>query len=393
MIAHQQAAAREHRARRGLAPLELVLGLPMLIFLMALMINYATMACYKIRGLNVARQQMWSNRQDQDRNGVAPPTLSYWNIPGATKNNGGAGSLSDLDVSLSSQEVVRGPLSPAQVRGDLFDPAGVPITGTPVELIQGTAQLAPQSFPMLSGVLPQYQFKTQTYMLDDPWPFWGPSMTWWNPPPSPPAAAQNPATRSNVCAQNFSSCMHNQIVYNLPSSDVQDPQNIMNLANQLFSSSFQQALSPMTYDADDYTFRSHAELGWGGLPYFPNFNPAYPTCSLGNWDTGGSCQCDPGTCQYCNLDDTATRAYIENPGGLLDQIQGNPGPPLVWGVAKKMASAYYNMYQYVYTRAQTLLSTTPSPLSSSETAYLQGLVSQVQPIASALQQFNNSLSY
>jgi hypothetical protein len=266
---------------------------------------------------------------------------------------------------------------------------------------------------MLAGALPQYQFKTQTYMLDDPWPFWGPSMTWWNPPPSPPAATNTPWMDSNVCGRNFSSCMHNQVVYNLPSSDVQDPQNILNLANQLFSAGFQQALSPMTYDADDYSFRSHAELGWWGLPYFPPtpafwppstvtpnaypyFNPSYPWCGNGNWDASGMCQCDPGTCQYCNLDDSATRQNIEGPGGLLDQIQGNGGPPKVWGVAKKMAWAYLNMYQTVYNRAQTLLSTSPSPLSPGETAYLQGLVTQLAPGSStmtALNQFYSNLPY
>ena len=48
--------------RRGLAPLELVLSLPILLMVMALMINFGTVACWKVRGLGVSRQCVWGNR-------------------------------------------------------------------------------------------------------------------------------------------------------------------------------------------------------------------------------------------------------------------------------------------------------------------------------------------
>lgn len=50
------------RRRRGLSTLEMVLSLPILLFVMALMINYGTVACWKVRALSVARNAVWSTR-------------------------------------------------------------------------------------------------------------------------------------------------------------------------------------------------------------------------------------------------------------------------------------------------------------------------------------------
>lgn len=48
--------------RRGLAPLELVLSLPLLLFVMALMVNFSVIAAWKVRGLTASRQSMWRDR-------------------------------------------------------------------------------------------------------------------------------------------------------------------------------------------------------------------------------------------------------------------------------------------------------------------------------------------
>lgn len=50
--------------RRGLAPLELVLVLPLLLFIMGMMVNYATSASWKVRTLTAARQAMWRARMN-----------------------------------------------------------------------------------------------------------------------------------------------------------------------------------------------------------------------------------------------------------------------------------------------------------------------------------------
>jgi len=48
--------------RRGLSTLEMVLCLPPLLFIMALMINFGTASCWKVRSLTVSRDALWSSR-------------------------------------------------------------------------------------------------------------------------------------------------------------------------------------------------------------------------------------------------------------------------------------------------------------------------------------------
>ena len=47
------------RGRRGLAPLELVLALPILLFVMALIVCYGTISAWKVREHSVARLAAW----------------------------------------------------------------------------------------------------------------------------------------------------------------------------------------------------------------------------------------------------------------------------------------------------------------------------------------------
>lgn len=54
--------SKEEPNRRGLAPLELVLSLPLLLFVMALMVNFTVMASWKVRGLTAARQSIFRDR-------------------------------------------------------------------------------------------------------------------------------------------------------------------------------------------------------------------------------------------------------------------------------------------------------------------------------------------
>ena len=108
-------------ARRGLAPLELVLALPILLAVVALIVNYGIVATWKVRGLTAARQQLWSNRWP--RTGNLQPTLAYWQTTGAAQSYG-TGRLPELDDPRVKQPVVRGPrLLAAEVKEDLLDPA------------------------------------------------------------------------------------------------------------------------------------------------------------------------------------------------------------------------------------------------------------------------------
>lgn len=99
------------RSRRGLAPLELVLSVPVLMMTMALMVSFGAAATWKVRTLNGSRQGIWRDR-------------SLWNGAGDAKigslpANGsmGSGSANDLtrvqtiwDIGPIQTPVTRGPM-------------------------------------------------------------------------------------------------------------------------------------------------------------------------------------------------------------------------------------------------------------------------------------------
>ena len=58
----QRTSCRTPIRRRGLAPLELVLCLPVLLMTMALMVSFGAAATWKVRALNGARQGIWRDR-------------------------------------------------------------------------------------------------------------------------------------------------------------------------------------------------------------------------------------------------------------------------------------------------------------------------------------------
>ncbi len=146
-------------ARRGLAPLELVLSLPIMLLIMALMVNFGTLACWKVRGLSMARLAVWGSRWP--RSGDSTPRPAYWPAPG-TVGTAGPVNVPQLDDARVDQPVARGPqFMQAQVNTELLDPTR--------GLRTGSAGLTRQ-YPML-GKLPQFQLTANTYMLDDRWQY------------------------------------------------------------------------------------------------------------------------------------------------------------------------------------------------------------------------------
>ena len=81
------------RRRRGLAPLEFVMALPILLFVMALMINFGTVAVWKVRAWASPATPSWANRSPYPTVDSGPnddfcttanlPPPSFWpgNVP------------------------------------------------------------------------------------------------------------------------------------------------------------------------------------------------------------------------------------------------------------------------------------------------------------------------
>ena len=146
------------QARRGLAMLEMALALPILLFVMALIINAGTVGAWKVRALTMARLAVWEARWP--RTGSTDPRPAYWPAA-ASASSADAGNISQLDDSRVDLPVVRGPLDGTQVDSTLLDPTR--------GARQGTASLT-RSFPLLAN-LGSYSLTGSTYLLDNKWQY------------------------------------------------------------------------------------------------------------------------------------------------------------------------------------------------------------------------------
>jgi hypothetical protein len=110
-------------ARAGLAPLELTLSLPIMLFVMGLMIIVGTAASWKVRTVTNARQAVW--RTIDPRDGEDDPHSRGWPDSARMETESGSSPI-DFDP-YAEHEVVRGqPLSAPtgeqlRVRESLFD--------------------------------------------------------------------------------------------------------------------------------------------------------------------------------------------------------------------------------------------------------------------------------
>src|SRR5687768_14084671 len=80
---------------RGLAPVELVLAIPLVMFTVALSVIVGTASCWKIRSSVVARNEIWTYRMPRD---ATPPNPRPEGWPvGAAANHYGGGPMAELN--------------------------------------------------------------------------------------------------------------------------------------------------------------------------------------------------------------------------------------------------------------------------------------------------------
>ncbi len=158
---------RLHPSRRALATLELILALPILLFMMALIYDYGTIVAWRVREHSVARLAAWESRWPRNlppESGFnATPTVSppsYWPATAsmAYSDQGNVAEMNDGRVDLP---VVRGPLPPLTVNSELLDPT--------IGLREGSAGLS-RKYALL-GTMGDYSIQAQTWLIDDKWQY------------------------------------------------------------------------------------------------------------------------------------------------------------------------------------------------------------------------------
>ena len=325
---------KHYRHRRGLSTLELVLALPILLFVMALMINFGTVACWKVRGLSVARNVLWSTRWP--RSGGSNPRPDYWPAA-AGVNVGGTGNVTELDDPRVDQPVARGPLplAGAEVNVDLLDPTR--------GLRQGSATLD-RGFAMLAK-MGMYHLKAETALLDDRWQY-----------------GQMGVSRNNS--------RRIPILYTIQTAAATYVGDYVQAVVAIYYASFREALKPL--DNDEEFIYYNQLFGWGGGA--PDFHPRLSS--------------------FCSLDESLANDRVKD---LIDRIQGKVEKDeegnvtlRIRDVAENMTRAFISLYERAIQAYQDAMNADPSP-SDVQIAAMQAEINQLQQKIDVLNQYLQTL--
>ncbi|MGQ9503595.1 MAG: hypothetical protein ACUVQG_00630 [Thermogutta sp.] len=324
-------------ARLGLAPLELVIAVPLFLFIMALMINFATVSAWRVRGLAVARQTVWAARHP--RNTAAVPRPDYWPSP-ASLGGGGAPNAMILDDPRVHLPVARGPvLGTFRVHDQLLDPTR--------GFRRGSSEIS-REFPLLPSLGP-YQLHSGAPILDNCWRYRQTALPyWWHDRWAHRLTAlyQLPAAGGNYLATYVQAAL---AILNMPQR-----QNLLIL------------------DRDPEFAAYASRFGWRG---------------------GGSPDFHPGLNHFCSLDLSLAQDRVDN---LIDRIGGvapKQGPPPVNHVpslAERMAGAYIGLYRRVIEELQNQLNAVPPP-GPGQIAAIQAEIADLQQQIDTLEAFRQSL--
>ncbi len=169
-----------HSTRYGLAPLEMVMVLPILLFMAALIVNFGISYMWSVRALSVSRHATWSSRRDGILDDNDVPTArtenpesenwwQYWHQLGGSIGSGSPGPIDSLADPRVDHPVVRGPMIESiTVNRDLLDPAR--------GQRRGTAEIS-RKFPIMTKFFwkltkkEDYRIKTASELLDNKWQF------------------------------------------------------------------------------------------------------------------------------------------------------------------------------------------------------------------------------
>ena len=275
-------------SRYGLATLELVLAVPLLMMIMALMINYSTAACWKVRTSIMARHAVWTSREGHLGDSIPQP--AWWPASGVVSSDT-PGFVSNLDDPRQKKRVVRGPLSSGTaVNEDLLNPSkGLHIS---------KATLV-RSFPML-GKLGTYHLQANSALLDGVWSYTQMGMT------------SNEERRI-------------PILYTLAKASTSFCQAYIQAVQTILHSSLLQLLKPL--DEDDEFTSYGTLLGWSNMP--PDFHPRL----------NGFCQLDR------ELADDRVLDLVNRIHGKVDRDENGNVTQRIPDVAETMTTAFIHLYE------------------------------------------------
>ncbi len=307
--------------RRGLAMLELILALPILLFIMALIINYGTVAAWKVRENSVARLAVWETRWP--RTGATDPRPSYWPAA-ATMESSDQGTVAGMDDSRVDLPVARGPLPAATVNAELLDETR--------GLREGSASMT-RKFPLL-GKLGTYTLTAQNWLIDDKWQY------------------QRMGMGGNVQ-------LRIPILYTLAEA----PASLVNAYVQsvlaISGASFSSQLAPLDHDPDFLYYG--ALFGWGGAPDF-----------------------QPRVQNMCTTDRTLTDQAVSNLVDQIQGNPSKHDPGVAEQMAQSFLSLYQRALS-AFQAIQSAKPPAPPAMTSLAQSQIPQLQSNIQQLQTFLQ--------
>ncbi|MBN1395772.1 MAG: hypothetical protein JW959_12185 [Pirellulales bacterium] len=319
--------------------LELVLALPILLMIMALMVNFGAVASWKIRGLSVSRFEAWRARHERSAYNY-PPDEAWW--PAAANRGHVAAGNIEVSASLTGAVDPRSlaPSGHVVVNEELFDVAR--------GLVRGYATLD-RGYAMLGG-MGRYRITANTYLIDDKWQY------------HEMGIANNNDRRSTI-------------IYDLPTAD---SASYVQCATDLFykyyyNRPWADRLAPL----HEYYLSAFAgRIIEDGYLYFGRGGPDF----------------HPGLGGFCSLDTAVVDRLVYGRGddpGLIDRIEGNE-ERRAEGVAERVARAFVGLYESVIGEYETLLDAEPPP-SAAQQAAMRAVINRLQPKIDKLNRFLQTL--
>ncbi|MCS7306754.1 MAG: hypothetical protein NZ602_16800 [Thermoguttaceae bacterium] len=363
-------------ARRGLAPLELALALPLLLMIMALMINFGTAAAWKVRAQVVARHAVWATRWPRDLSDLPRPTVSVevawpdigtgqsrlrtdrwiaWPGSAGMGTAGGPWMASLMDPRIE-HPVVRGPLPPANIDPDMYSLMTIPNGAR-----TGQADIR-RDYPLLQRTLGDYQLDARCPLLDNDWRYqrmpWDTEAWYWT-------GWHNEHRRIPVLYD---------LGFLAPQTDLLESLYQYPAYRNAFFAMARSFNWPMDFMAMGGPDLYGRDIRDDEDQFYENFFPRIYVDPQGMQHNIGfgrhHHRIGVSLRWFCSLDESFIRQRVDN---LVDRIQGRPDQNgnLRGGVAVRVVRQYRNLYQAVLRRFQNPWPVDPPPAPGEMSALQQ----------------------
>ncbi|MCE9547530.1 MAG: pilus assembly protein [Planctomycetia bacterium] len=278
------------RRRRGISSMELVLVLPILLFVAVLIIDSGTLSMWNIRALSAARDAIWKRRYPQS---ALAPRPTNWPAPDATVGTSAVANFDVLDEPSLQQPVARGPLPGATVKTNLLDQTRGAVAGTSGLTLR---MPVPPNFGTAS-------YNVSHALLDDPWTY------------------DSMGMQGNVLRRT-------QVLYELAKAPAALSQAFVAAVSAVYFASYQADLTPLQHEPD------YPRFGYGS----PDFQPQLQSfCGLDaesvrSGPVESLIQRIRGNDQphVAGVPETMTRSFLSLYRGAIQKLQSqlDANPPL-----------------------------------------------------------------